>query len=381
MGQSVLISGGGIVGSYLGLELASRRVPFKIVESHQPNLSKEIGIRTLTVNHSVAERLGELGVEIPNALIDRMNVHDGIGSGSISFHSDEADIGYLAKVMNFDELRNALIQKAGDVFIFNDSVESFVADDESITVTLSNGSTRTEALLVAAEGRNSKIAKQISNNGFTKNYHQVAHTFLVDIPDLDSNTAIQVFHEKEIFALMPCISDQASNCFSVVWSLPEDPNLPSHELAMTGLTKFENKLSCSITPVSEPLSFPLYAHHLDSYCERGVCIIADAAHSIHPLAGQGINLGFADAAILAEEIERAFHAGQNIGHLAFLKKYELRRKTLNSSMLRGVDTLFEIFQQDNPYFRVLRNTGLRLINRFSLLKKIFILHASGMKKI
>ena len=79
---------------------------------------------------------------------------------------------------------------------------------------------------------------------------------------------------------------------------------------------------------SELLSFPLSAHHLNEYCDHGVCVIADAAHSIHPLAGQGINLGISDAMILAEEIERAINADQEIGKLAFLKKYELRRKNI-----------------------------------------------------
>ena len=129
------------------------------------------------------------------------------------------------------------------------------------------------------------------------------------------------------------------------------------------------------------MSFPLSAHHLNEYCDHGVCIIADAAHSIRPLAGQGINLGISDAMILAEEIERAINADQEIGKLAFLKKYELRRKTLNASMIKGVDFLFNLFQQDNPYLRLGRNVGLKMVDNISFLKKNFILHASGMHKI
>jgi 2-octaprenylphenol hydroxylase len=149
----------------------------------------------------------------------------------------------------------------------------------------------------------------------------------------------------------------------------------------THLQKFEKKLSCNIKAISELLSFPLSAHHLDTYCDHGVCIIADAAHSIHPLAGQGINLGISDAIILAEEIERAANSNKDIGQLAFLKKYELRRKALNASMIKGVDLLFNLFQQDNPYFRLGRNFGLKMVDKFSFLKKNFILHASGIQKI
>ncbi len=147
------------------------------------------------------------------------------------------------------------------------------------------------------------------------------------------------------------------------------------------LSKFEKKLACKIDPISKILTFPLFAHHLNEYCDEGICVIADSAHSIHPLAGQGINLGLADASILAEEIERGFNAGQNIGHIAFLKKYELRRKAINATMLNGVDLIFKIFQQDNLYFRVLRNFGLKAIDNFSYLKKQFIFYASGVYKI
>ena len=147
------------------------------------------------------------------------------------------------------------------------------------------------------------------------------------------------------------------------------------------MQKFEKKLSCQIKVVSDLLSFPLSAHHLDEYCNQGVCVIADAAHSIHPLAGQGINLGISDAMILAEEIERGINSDQEIGNLAFLKKYELRRKTFNTTMIKGVDFLFHIFQQENPYLRLLRSAGLTAVNKTGFLKKNFIRHASGMHKI
>ena len=125
---------------------------------------------------------------------------------------------------------------------------------------------------------------------------------------MNAEEAIQVFHEKEIFALMPYKNGTEMNQFSVVWSMPKELALDlSLDNLSTQLQKFEKKLSCKIQATSELLSFPLSAHHLDEYCDNGVCIIADAAHSIHPLAGQGINLGISDAIILAEEIERAIN--------------------------------------------------------------------------
>jgi len=382
MSQSVLISGGGIVGSFLGLELAAREIPFKIIEKKPLASSENDHIRSLTLNLSASERLDYLGVTTTSSLIKRMKIFDGSGSGRLSFNCDEANIDYLAKVFSFNDLREALIKRVESSISIGDEITSFKTMESGIQASLSSGSTLESNLLVIAEGRNSTLAKSIASENFSKDYEQVAKTFLVEIPELNAEEAIQVFYEKEIFALMPYKHGTKKNQFSVVWSMPKEL---AHDLTLdnlhTHLQKFEKKLSCKIQPTSELLSFPLSAHHLDEYCDHGVCIIADAAHSIHPLAGQGINLGISDAIILAEEIERAISSDKEIGQLAFLKKYELRRKTLNASMIRGVDFLFNLFQQDNPYFRLGRNSGLKMVDKLSFLKKNFILHASGIQKI
>jgi len=382
MSQSVLISGGGIVGSFLGLELAARKIPFKIIEKKPFASSGNDHIRSLTLNLSASERLDYLGVTTASSLIQRMNIFDGSGSGKLSFNCDEANIDYLAKVFSFNDLREALIKKVESSISIGDEITSFKSMESGIQASLSNGSTLETNLLVIAEGRNSTLAQSIASENFSKDYEQVAKTFLVEIPELNAEEAIQVFHEKEIFALMPYKNGTEINQFSVVWSMPKElaHDLTSDNLS-TQLQKFEKKLSCKIQATSELLSFPLSAHHLDEYCDQGVCVIADAAHSIHPLAGQGINLGISDAIILAEEIERAINAEKDIGQLALLKKYELRRKTLNASMIRGVDFLFNLFQQDNPYLRLGRNSGLKVVDKLSFLKKNFILHASGIQKI
>ena len=382
MSQSVLISGGGIVGSFLGLELAAREIPFKIIEKKPFASSKNDHIRSLTLNLSASERLKDLGVKTESSPIQRMKIFDGSGSGRLSFNCDDANIDYLAKVFSFNDLREALITEVESSVSIGDEIASFKTIESGIQVSLSNGSTLDSNLLVIAEGRNSKLAKSIASENFSKDYEQVAKTFLVEIPELNIEEATQVFYEKEIFALMPYKNGGEANQFSAVWSMPKKLALDlSSDNLSTHLQKFEKKLSCNIRATSELLSFPLSAHHLDEYCDHGVCVIADAAHSIHPLAGQGINLGISDAIILAEEIERAINSGKDIGQLAFLKKYELRRKTLNTSMIRGVDFLFNLFQQDNPYLRLGRNSGLKLVDKLSFLKKNFILHASGIQKI
>jgi 2-octaprenylphenol hydroxylase len=110
-------------------------------------------------------------------------------------------------------------------------------------------------------------------------------------------------------------------------------------------------------------------------------LIGDAAHSIHPLAGQGINLGFADADIFCEEVVGAYNKGIAINEASVLKKYEIRRKGMNLLMLKSMDFFVHFFNDNNSYIRLLRNWGLKTVNRTSFIKAFFTRHASGLNKI
>ena len=232
MSQSVLISGGGIVGSFLGLELAAREIPFKIIEKKPFASSENDHIRSLTLNLSASERLDYLGVTTNSSLIQRMRIFDGSGSGRLSFNCDEANIDYLAKVFSFNDLREALIKRVESSISIGDEITSFKTMESGIQASLSSGSTLESNLLVIAEGRNSTLAKSIASENFSKDYEQVAKTFLVEIPELNAEEAIQVFYEKEIFALMPYKHGTKKNQFSVVWSMPKEL---AHDLTLDNL--------------------------------------------------------------------------------------------------------------------------------------------------
>jgi 2-octaprenylphenol hydroxylase len=110
-------------------------------------------------------------------------------------------------------------------------------------------------------------------------------------------------------------------------------------------------------------------------------LIGDAAHSIHPLAGQGINLGFADADIFCEEVVGAYNKGIAINEASVLKKYEIRRKSMNLLMLKSMDFFVYFFNDNNSYIRLLRNWGLKTVNKTKFIKAFFTRHASGLNKI
>ena len=132
---------------------------------------------------------------------------------------------------------------------------------------------------------------------------------------------------------------------------------------------------------SELLHFQLSNHHFENYINNSIVLIGDAAHSIHPLAGQGINLGFADADIFCEEVVDAFNKGIAINEKSVLKKYEIRRKGMNLLMLKSMDFFVYFFNDNNSYIRLLRNWGLKTVNKTRFIKAFFTRHASGLNKI
>ena len=182
---------------------------------------------------------------------------------------------------------------------------------------------------------------------------------------------------------MPCPSDKNGPTHTIVWSVNNDllDKYEVNQFLKDYLGYFEKKLETKITIHSEVLSFKLSSHSFKSYVAGRKVLIGDAAHSIHPLAGQGINLGLADADAFCEEIITEYERSANVNYKKMLKRYEVRRKTFNELMLRSMQMFVDIFKSENLYMRLLRNIGLSSVNETLFLKRFFINHASGKNKI
>ena len=174
-----------------------------------------------------------------------------------------------------------------------------------------------------------------------------------------------------------------NNKHTVVWSIndSEIKDTDINDYVDNYLSYFESKLNLNMSVESKILNFKLSNHHLDKYINGSLVLIGDAAHSIHPLAGQGINLGFADADIFCEEVINAYNKGFSINEKALLKRYEIRRKGMNLIMLKSMDFFVNFFNNENLYLRILRNWGLTTFNKSRFIKAFFIKHASGLNKI
>ena len=384
MNPVVTISGGGIIGNYISLRLNQNSIESVVIEKSKNKISANKNIRTVTLNPYSKKLLDDVGIKIPYAKIKKINVFDGEGTGSIDFSSDEINEENLSFVVYFNDLEDALKRNVLKTTFFETEIKNFKENNNGkCKITLSNDKPINSIFLAGCDGRNSNVAKLASLKPVTSNYEQTAITFTASANLKNPYTAYQIFSERGIFAIMPLPSSTDQSFYTIVWSVD---NLQIEEQSIENFIKenisyFEKKLKANIKINSDILSFSLSNHHFENYVTGSLVLIGDAAHSIHPLAGQGINLGFADADAFCEEITNAYQAKINIDKHLVLKRYEIRRKNMNLLMLKSMDFFVNLFKSNNLYIKLLRNFGLSRVNKTQFLKKFFINHASGKNKI
>ena len=384
MNPVVTISGGGIIGNYISLRLNQNSIESVVIEKSKNKISANKNIRTVTLNPYSKKLLDDVGIKIPYAKIKKINVFDGEGTGSIDFSSDEINEENLSFVVYFNDLEDALKRNVLKTTFFETEIKNFKENNNGkCEITLSNDKSINSIFLAGCDGRNSNVAKLASLKPVTSNYEQTAITFTASANLKNPYTAYQIFSERGIFAIMPLPSSTDQSFYTIVWSVD---NLQIAEQSIKDFIKenisyFEKKLKVNIKVNSDILSFSLSNHHFENYVTGSLVLIGDAAHSIHPLAGQGINLGFADADAFCEEIINAYQAKINIDKHLVLKRYEIRRKNMNLLMLKSMDFFVNLFKSNNLYIKLLRNFGLSRVNKTQFLKKFFINHASGKNKI
>ena len=378
----IIISGSGVIGNYISLRLKKNNIPSLIIEKLSNTSNQEQSIRTVTLNSYSMALLKDMNIEVQNQPVTKISVRDGEGSGVIDFDAKDINEKNLSYVVMFDELKNKLSCHNKENTFFNAEINeiNFQEDNNSTEVILIDGKKFTTNIVAACDGRSSKVAKLSLLKSFNSNYEQVAFTFLVKAENYNESIAKQIFSERGIFALMPSPKD---NNMTVVWSVKNTDleKKDSTDYVNENLSYFEKKLNTKLEITSSILNFNLSKHYYKNYVNKTIVLLGDSAHSIHPLAGQGINLGFADADIFCEEIIDNYKKGSNLSEKIALKRYEIRRKSLNLVMLKSMDFFVHLFGNENLYLKLIRNWGLSSVNKNKFLKTFFMKHASGFNKI
>tara|TARA_B100001741_G_scaffold52449_1_gene40406 strand:+ start:506 stop:1663 length:1158 start_codon:yes stop_codon:yes gene_type:complete len=377
----VTISGGGIIGNYISARLNKNNIEAIVIEKSEHISHIDENIRTLTLNSFSKKLIDNLGISVKFAEIKKINVFDGEGSGKIDFSSEEINEDNLSYVVFYNELQSQLQESVLNQTLFGNQIKELNDDREQnyCTVLLSNNEEIHTKIIAGCDGRNSKVAKLGLFNEIRGDYKQTALTFTAKANFDDMNSAYQIFSEKGIFAIMPLPETTSGATHTIVWSIDnkklEGEN--AEDYINNNISYFENKLNTEIKIHSKILSFNLSNHYFKNYISGSSVLIGDAAHSIHPLAGQGINLGFADADAFCEEVIKAYEMSIEADRHLILKRYEIRRKNMNLLMLKSMDFFVNLFKSNNLYMKLLRNIGLSSVNKNQFLKRFFINHAAG----
>ena len=372
MQQPIVISGAGILGCYISCALSLQGIDSIVLEKKDDEV--EDSVRTITLNPFSKNLLDKIGIENDYSMINKMEVKDFDGTGKIVFKSSEIGMNHLAYVSDFAALLMAVRKKASEKILYKEEIIDIDNKGDFNKVTLSSGKVIKTNLIISSDGKNSKLANKIPKSD--KDYFQTALTFLASAEKDMNMSAFQIFSDNGICAFMPT-RKKGEDFVTVVWSISDDLIENGYEdFIEENLEKISRKIGNSFQIRSKVQSFKLSSYNRSSYIDFPVVLVGDSAHSIHPLAGQGINLGFEDANSLVKKIIKISDS-DTTNFKESLNAYSNERRLQNEIMLKTMDGFVALFNERNPYIRFLRNFGLNAFNQSKFLKSFFVKAASG----
>jgi 2-octaprenylphenol hydroxylase len=401
----IVIVGGGIAGSALAAALAGSSLQVAVVEAAAisdvaPACSREVNdfdSRVSALTPASQDFLEGLGAWPRMAAIkvspyQKMHVWDADGTGAIDFSAAEMRQPRLGHIVenrvSVWALRQILGKAANITLLDGYTVAELlpragvnVAGEAGYSLLLGDGSQLDTGLVVAADGALSSIRRFAGFNTREWDYQHVATVTTVATEFSHQQTAWQRFLPEGPLAFLPLASADQKQC-SIVWSAA--PELAEQIRVMDDArfcdalgAAFEHRLG-RILHAAPRASYPLRQRHATRYYKAGLVLVGDAAHTIHPLAGQGINLGLKDVEVLSQELLRAVEHGLAPGLPAVLSRFQRRRMADNLTMMLAMDGFKRLFSQRNLGVRWLRNTGMKQMNRMPLVKRQIMQQAMGL---
>ncbi|WP_417605115.1 FAD-dependent oxidoreductase [Oceanimonas baumannii] len=384
----VIIIGGGMVGLTLALALAPSGLKVAVVEGQTPdesfgdvadnrvsaiNLASQTLLERLNAWPADSDRLGPY---------TSMEVWEAESRGRIGFSAELMHQSHLGHIVENRLLQHCLLEQArrsSHISLHMPARATTVsASDAGAFVLLDDGTPITGRLLVGADGARSWLRGQMQPGMTEWDYDHHALVATIETDEPHEQCARQVFRGNNIIAFLP-LADR-HRC-SLVWSCtPEHANellaLSEGDFNKQLTTAFDLRMGlCRV--LGPRMAIPLKARYSQQFCGTRWALIGDAAHTIHPLAGQGVNLGLQDAAALAETLMARHTEGKDIGELAGLRGFERWRKAEASTMLAGMEGLKRLFGSELGPVKELRALGLSLTDRLIPLKRRLAAHALG----
>lgn len=391
----VIVIGAGMVGAASALGCAQQDLNVALIEAYQPAESLDLSRyenRVSALTLASQNLLTQLGVwndmlALRVSPYTDMHVWDAGGDGAIHFDAADAGTSTLGHIVENGVTQQSLWQQLSaheKVTIYcPDKVNAVKRESALSHVTLNSGQQLTAPLVVVADGKNSAVRDMlgIDTTGWLYDQHAIVGTITTE--NSHQFTAWQRFMKNGPLAFLPLNNADGNkeNQCSIVWST-------SPEQAETLMALDEASFCKAITQASESILgdvieirdrgvFPLQLKHANTYIREGFVLIGDAAHAIHPLAGQGVNLGFQDVEALLEIIQLTRQQSRQPGSMRMLRQFERQRKGSNLTMLAAMDGFKRLFSNDNLPLSLIRNRGLSLVDQAGPLKQFLVRYAMG----
>ncbi|HEY0214701.1 MAG TPA: UbiH/UbiF/VisC/COQ6 family ubiquinone biosynthesis hydroxylase [Paenirhodobacter sp.] len=390
--SDVLITGGGLNGPALALALAQAGLTVTVIDAAPPRARAEAAFdgRAYALALASQRLLAAIGVwpafadqTQPMLEVKASDGHPGEGAAPLWLHFDsreldQSPVGYMIEDrFLYRALLDAMAAQPGLTLIQNTTVTAQDIGPGQVTVTLSDGRTLTARVLVGADGRRSGTAERagIGRDGW--GYAQTALVAAIAHELPHNGIAHQFFMPTGPLAILPL----PGNLSSIVWS-ETDANartisaLSDEDFIAVLRPRFGDFLG-EIHLAGPRFSYPLNLTLAKSYVAPRLALVGDAAHGVHPIAGQGLNLGLRDVAALAQVLAEATRRGEDIGAIDVLERYQSWRRFDGTTLALGMDTVNRLFSNNNPLLRPMRDLGMGIVQALGPLRRGFMRQAAG----
>ena len=385
----VIIFGGGLVGLALASALDSSGLSAIVVDPADPaprNTAAFDG-RTSAVSSSSMRMLETIGVAghlaEPGCPIWRIAVADGLRPGSLRFDpGDDEPLGFMNENRHLRAALQARAEAGKNIWLmWKSRVANVDRGDHSVVVSLEDGRRLSAPVLVAADGRNSTTREAAGINVARWKYDHQAIVSVLRHELPHEHVAYEIFYPTGPFALLPMNDDALGHRSAIVWSVPQDDaagwlSLSDEDFAAEAQAAMGGFLG-KVEMLAPRSSFPLGFHHAAQMTEKRLALIGDAAHAIHPIAGQGLNLGFRDVAALAEVLAEGVRLGLDLGDRQLLDRYQRWRSLDALSVSFATDSLTRIYGVPGKTASAIRRFGMGIVGRISPLRHRLMSEARG----
>ena len=389
----VLVIGGGLAGGTLSLALAGGGLSVACVDREDPKgwTAPTFDGRASAIAISSKRVLDAVGIwdiiENETAPIKDIRVAD--GHSPLFLHYDHCELGgepfgFMVENRSIRKALQMLLPAKKKIKHFAPAeVSELVRDENQVSATLNDGSKITASLVIGCEGRISPTRESAGIKLTQWSYNQTAIVCTVEHERPHNFCAQEHFLPSGPFAILPLpgTAKKPGQRSSIVWTERSDlapimMDLDDDDFLEELQMRFGDFLG-ELKIIGPRFAYPLTLQFAESYTADRLALVADAAHGMHPIAGQGLNMGLRDVAVLAEVLSDAKKSGLDIGSAEVLEKYERWRRFDNTIMLAVTDVLTHLFSNDIKPIKLARDIGLGAVNQIPPLKKLFMRHAMG----